>query len=191
LGEVAFPTSLERDWLGFGGLSATSPNGPTLAAIGTQTLARAVGSVSSATVTLGALSMSGSGPPGGDSQALFGDEAVECAAVPAIWTLEFAGLENGDYEVLVYPPAAAATPTGDLFVEGISSPSLPGDPGLGLVQGTSYERFLRLVIDGTLSISGQDPFFQRLCIGVAGVQLERLPPAVPALSRAALEALLL
>ena len=73
----------------------------------------------------------------------------------------------------------------------VSSPSLPGDPGLALIQGTSYELFLRPVTDGTLTISGIDNFFQTFCIGIAGIQLERQLPSVPSLSPIALAGLTL
>jgi hypothetical protein len=147
-----------------------------------HTLNRADGSVSPATVTLTALGLGIAPGAASDPRSLLGDYGQDCFAVPTNWALNFAGLENGDYEVILYAPSASSTPTGNLNVGGLQSPALPGDAGLALIQGTSYEVFLLSVTDGTLAIYGSDGAFQSSCIGVSGVQLEFLPPKVPALS---------
>jgi hypothetical protein len=148
----------------------------TLGVLGTHPLYRGDGTVSPASVTVSGLTVSAPGGYASDPEALFRDEAVDCAGVPLNWGLQFAGLDNGDYDVIVYAPSATATPTGDLTVAGSAETSLPGDPGLGLIQGVSYQTYPASVANGTLGIFGTDPFFLNFCIGIAGVQLERQLP---------------
>jgi hypothetical protein len=102
---------------------------------------------------------------------LKGDHLNPCPA-SSDWRLEFDGLDDGDYRVLVYAPADG-TPTGPIDVNGASISSLPGDPGPGLTQGVSWDWTAAFVSDGMLVIEEASAGG---CTGVAGVQIERALP---------------
>jgi hypothetical protein len=125
-----------------------------------------------------------------DRQRLVGDHAYGCgaAAKDHDWQLEFSGLDDGSYRVILYAPEGSPA-TGDMNVRGLAADSISGNASGALLEGSSYVSVTTPVSSGTLSITGNKTKSQSLCPGIAGVQLEGplgpSAPKVPSLSAAA------
>jgi len=83
------------------------------------------------------------------------------------WTVDFDGLADGSYLVLLYAPSNTVVPSGDMLVGGAPLDSIPGAADGILSKGTSYTRVIVQVSGGTLAISGSGTTFS----GLAGLQL--------------------
>jgi len=156
---------------------------------GASALVDTQGRTTGATATLAPATESGwiGGPS--DDFSLMGDHVQHCA-LNRSWTLDFAGLPNGHYELFVYGPASSAVQTGDVDVTTASSTftiaNVAGNTSATLVEGESWRSAPVHVTDGTLGLFGE--FALAACGGIAGVQLVALDsgiPPVPALGATA------
>ena len=110
-----------------------------------------------------------SGPPADDDGLLLNDNFFTPSG--GGWTVAFAGLAAGSYEVLLYAPSNGVVPTGAMSVGGIPVPSLPGSPSSTLIEYLSWVRVPVTVLDGTLTITGSGGG----STGLAGLQLQPVP----------------
>jgi hypothetical protein len=133
----------------------------------------------------------GSGGTGtGDTQALLGDNMLDCVD-PDVWSVQIAGLLDGDYLLHVYAPSNPLVDTGNMTANGVAIASMPGSNTSTLIEGTSWDSAAVTVTGGTLAIAATSPGAVN-CIGLSGFQLAGpIPPVVPALgSRTGAAALL-
>jgi len=125
-----------------------------------------------------------------DLPALLGDVAEDCSD-PDEWSLDFSGLDDGVYRVLVYAPSGASSHTGDISIDGApATNSLPGIFPHELLEGTSWGSAVAVVSGGTLSLDGLGNGSVS-CAGITGVQLEIgtpiiTEPSVPSLGAPAM-----
>jgi hypothetical protein len=83
------------------------------------------------------------------------------------WSANLSGLASGTYDVFLYAPSNSSVPTGDMTVGGVAVPSIPGNSGSTLIEGTSWVSVQVTVTDGTLMISGAGTSYS----GLAGIQI--------------------
>jgi len=104
-------------------------------------------------------------PPSSDDGKLLNDNFY--SANGNSWSANLSGLVSGAYTVFLYAPTNSAVPTGDMTVGGVAVPSIPGDTGSTLIEGTSWVSVQVTVTDGTLMISGTGTSYS----GLAGIQV--------------------
>ena len=107
--------------------------------------------------------------PTNDDELLFNDNVFSTSG--ASWSADLAGLAAGEYEVYLYAPSHGAVPSGDMSVGGTAVPSIPGDTGSTLIEGTSWLRVPATVTAGSLAITGASTGLA----GLAGLQVVFLP----------------
>ena len=105
------------------------------------------------------------GPPSSDDEKLLEDNFY--SANGNSWSANLSGLASGAYTVFLYAPSHPSVPTGDMTVGGVAVPSIPGNSGSTLIEGTSWVSVQVTVTDGTLMISGAGTSFS----GLAGIQV--------------------
>ncbi|HIF91548.1 MAG TPA: hypothetical protein EYQ60_00240 [Myxococcales bacterium] len=126
--------------------------------------------------------------PATDDHSLLGDNLLEC--VTDDWSLLFAGLTPASYTVSVYAPEHLVVETGEMTLNGVVLPNLPGGIDT-LLLGVSYGTIEAPVIDGTLLIASDGVGIGGSCAGLAGVQVQQIPAAVPSLQPVATGILLI
>ncbi len=117
--------------------------------------------------------------PPGNEQRLLGDMYHRPYLDPTAWRVALTGLQKGRYDVYYYAPAHPMT-TGEVAVNTIRAPSLPGAPTGDLIAGVSWGVVTGVPVrDGRMLIRGTAPNAGGECCytGIAGVQLA--PSAVP------------
>lgn len=101
---------------------------------------------------------------------LFEDQVWDCSA-PAAWSVDFAGLPDGDYLAYVYAPSTTSygITTGHLNLDLHSLPALAGDAD-ALIEFQTWRAQAVTANAGQISLSGED-LPASGCAGVAGIQL--------------------
>lgn len=145
------------------------------APLGTTALVDLAGVPTAVTVDVSAAFIGAFAGGPADAEALLGDVIYGCS--PKEWFVSVSGLPLGRYEVIVYATAHSSIATGALDVGGELLPSMPGDVGFGLIEGTSWARVEAQATGGSLAISGNGGTLP--CAGIAGLQLVPIPVASP------------
>lgn len=151
-----------------------------LIGIGSVPLLATSGALTGVTATVSAdFATSNGGTGTGDTQALLGDNIIDCVD-PDAWSVQLAGLPDGDFLLHVYAPSNGVVDTGTLTANGVVIPSLPGSLSSTLIEGTSWAATMVSVTGGTLSMAATNPGGVN-CIGLSGFQLAGPIITVPAL----------
>lgn len=81
-----------------------------------------------------------------------------------IWSVSFAGLDSGLYDVFYYGPSHGSVNTGTLSFNGLSADSVSGaEYGGSFIEGTHYDVAGNVYVgdDGTLTLSSSDTIGNR------------------------------
>lgn len=151
---------------------------------GTTPLVDVTGAPSSANATFSGFieAQATTSPP--NAGPLLADNLEDCTT-PSDWLLDVDGLPDDDFRVTLYGPSNTGAQTGAMTVNDVPVPTLLGDPGSTLIEGTSVARVVVPTFIGKVKTVGVGGGFGE-CRGIAGIQFERLvpPPRVPALGPA-------
>lgn len=142
--------------------------------IGTTALVNTLGILTSTDIFVSGAFGSSSNTPTNDAQLLLNDHF---STSDPVWQIDIIGLVPGFYDVLLYAPTNGIVQTGELTVNGIELPNLPGDLAGELIAGTSVGFVTAFAVGGVIEILGSaDPVFK----GLAGIQLIPTPePSQP------------
>ena len=116
----------------------------------------------------------------GDIDKLLGDNIFTNTTSGGLWEVQFGGLSDGAYEIIIYAPSNTAVSTGLMTINGVSAGELPGDNPASLIDGISYGIYNTIVSGGLLDISGTTTGSAFSHSGLAGVQISPSPVPLPA-----------
>jgi hypothetical protein len=146
-----------------------------IVALGATTgLLDAAGTPTGVSITVTGQSFGSAGSGATDDEKLLGDLVFQFGGA---WSVVFAGLDNGNYDVYYYAPEHPM-PAGEIVINGAAVPSLQGNIGT-LEQGVSWDVLRGVAVtDGLLTLAGSPTpgFFS----GLAGVQIAEAVVPIPA-----------
>jgi hypothetical protein len=97
------------------------------------------------------------------------------------WSLDITGLENGEYNLILYAPSNSLVSTGNMTVNGVAVPELIGSWRNVLSDGLSYSVEQVFVSNGQISLTGTTLSSSYSYAGLSGIQISAAVPVPAAL----------